>query len=164
MKIALVRGRDFTAQDEQETKPVVMVNQTLARQFFPGGIKIGRRIRPGISVDEKPSRMREIVGIVADVKFQNLASEWLPTTYVPQSRIPIGRMTAIVRTAGDPSSLVRPTRRDCPLHRSGSSGDYNIKTVDEYLVALSQCHASTPCCSEFLPVWRLFSRLSGSTA
>jgi putative ABC transport system permease protein len=132
MKIALLQGRDFTAQDGPAAKPVVIVNESLARQFFPGENPIGKRIRPGISVDEKPSRMREIVGVVADVKFQNLTSEWLPTTYVPQSQIPIGRMTAIVRTAGDPSTLARPLAEtvrsidpDLPA--------YNIKTVEEYL-------------------------------
>ena len=132
MKIALLQGRDFTAQDGLETKPVVIVNESLARQFFPGENPIGKRIHPGISVDEKPSRMREIVGVVADVKFKNLTSEWKPTTYVPQAQIPIGRLTVIVRTAGDPSILARPLAEtvrsidpDLPA--------YNVKTVEEYL-------------------------------
>src|SRR6201981_575615 len=132
MKIALLRGRDFNAQDGLETKPVVIVNESLARQFFPGENPIGKRIHPGISVDEKPSRMREIIGVVADVKFKNLTSEWMPTTYVPQAQIPIGRLTVIVRTAGDPSILARPLAEtvrsidpDLPA--------YNVKTVEEYL-------------------------------
>ena len=64
--------------------------------------------------------MREIVGVVADVKFKDLTSEWLPTTYVPQSQIPIGRITVIVRTAGDPSSSGAAARRNCAFHRSRS--------------------------------------------
>jgi putative ABC transport system permease protein len=132
MKIALLQGRDFTPQDGPDTTPVVIVNESLAWQFFPGENPIGKRIRPGISVDEKPSRMREIVGVVADVKFKNLTSEWMPTDYVPQAQIPIGRLTAIVRTAGDPSTLARPLAEavrsidpDMPV--------YNVKTVEEYL-------------------------------
>jgi putative ABC transport system permease protein len=76
--------------------------------------------------------MREIIGVVADVKFKNLTSEWMPTTYVPQAQIPIGRLTVIVRTAGDPSILARPLAEtvrsidpDLPA--------YNVKTVEEYL-------------------------------
>ncbi|HKD63296.1 MAG TPA: FtsX-like permease family protein, partial [Candidatus Acidoferrales bacterium] len=132
LKIALRQGRDFTAQDDLNTTPVVIVNESLARQFFPGENPIGKRIRPGISVDEKPSRMREIIGVVTDVKFKDLTSEWMPTTYVPQSQIPIGRLTLIVRAAGDPSSLARPVAEmvrsidpDLPA--------YNVRTVEEYL-------------------------------
>jgi putative ABC transport system permease protein len=76
--------------------------------------------------------MREIIGVVADVKFKNLTSEWMPTTYVPQAQIPIGRLTMIVRTSGDPSILARP------LAETVRSVDpdlpaYNIKTVEDYL-------------------------------
>jgi putative ABC transport system permease protein len=131
MKIAFQQGRDFTPQDDLDTAPVVIVNESLARQLFPGENPVGKRIRPGISVDDKPSRMREIIGVVADVKFKDLTSEWMPTTYVPQSQIPIGRLTVIVR-AGDPSALARPLAEtvrsidpDLPA--------YNVKTVEEYL-------------------------------
>jgi putative ABC transport system permease protein len=132
MKIALLQGRDFTPQDGPDTTPVVVVNESLARQFFPGENPIGKRIRPGISVDEKPSRMREIVGVVADIKFKNLTSEWMPTSYLPQAQIPIGRLTVIIRTQGNPDALARPLAEtvrsidpDLPA--------YNIKTVEEYL-------------------------------
>ncbi len=132
MKIALLQGREFTVQDGADTNPVVIVNESLARQFFPGENPIGKHIRPGISVDDKPSRMREIVGVVADVKFKDLSSEWLPTSYLPQAQIPIGSMTIVARTTGDPSSLARPIAEtlrsidpDLPA--------YNVKTVEEYL-------------------------------
>jgi putative ABC transport system permease protein len=132
MKIALLQGRDFTPQDGLETTPVVIVNESLARQFFPGENPIGKRIRQGISVDDKPSRMREIVGVVADVKFKDLTSEWTPTSYVPQAQIPIGSLTIVARTSADPTSLARPIAEtvrsidpDLPA--------YNIKTVEDYL-------------------------------
>src|SRR6202040_684792 len=132
MKIALLRGRDFTAQDDLNTTPVVIVNESLARQFFPGENPIGKRIRPGISVDEKPSRMREIIGVVADVKFKNLTSEWTPTSYLPQAQIPIGRLTVIIRTAGDPSTLARPLAET--VHSiDPDMPAYNVKTIEEYL-------------------------------
>ncbi|MGA8144332.1 MAG: ABC transporter permease [Candidatus Acidiferrales bacterium] len=132
MKIALLQGRDFTTQDGPDSNPVVIVNESLARQFFPGENPIGKHIRPGISVDEKPSRMREIVGVVADVKFKDLTSEWLPTSYLPQAQIPIGSITIVARASGDPSSLA------LPLAEAVHSIDpdlpaYNVKTVEDYL-------------------------------
>ncbi|MGH9747203.1 MAG: ABC transporter permease [Candidatus Acidiferrales bacterium] len=132
MKIALLQGRDFTAQDGPDTNPVVIVNESLARQFFPGENPIGKRIRPGISVDEKPSRMREIVGVVADVKFKDLKSEWQPTSYLPQSQIPIGNITVVARTSGDPSILARPLAE--AVHSiDPDMPAYNVKTVEDYL-------------------------------
>jgi putative ABC transport system permease protein len=132
MKIALLKGRDFTPQDGPGTSPVVIVNESLARQFFPGENPIGKRIRPGISVDEKPSRMREIVGVVADVKIKNLTSEWTPTYYVPQAQIPIGRLTVVIRSAGNPDALARPMAET--VHSIDPDlPTYNVKTVEEYL-------------------------------
>jgi putative ABC transport system permease protein len=132
MKIALLKGRDFTPQDGPGTSPVVIVNESLARQFFPGENPIGKRIRPGISVDEKPSRMREIVGVVADVKIKNLTSEWTPTYYVPQAQIPIGRLTVVIRSAGNPDALARPLAET--VHSIDPDlPTYNVKTVEEYL-------------------------------
>ena len=122
MKIALLKGRDFTPQDGPETNPVVIINESLARQFFPGENPIGKHIRPGISVDEKPSRMREIVGVVADVKFKDLTSEWEPTYYLPQAQVPIGSLSVVTRSSGDPWMPGSPGGRDCPLHRFGSPG------------------------------------------
>ena len=72
MKIALLQGRDFNEQDGPDTTPVVIVDQSFVRQFFPNENPIGKHVSPGISVDDKPSRMREIVGVVADVKLKDL--------------------------------------------------------------------------------------------
>ena len=132
MKIALLQGRDFNAQDGPDTTPVVIVDESFAREFFPGENPIGKHVRPGISVDDKPSRVREIVGVVADVKLKDLTAESYPTSYMPQSQLPIGNITLVARTSGDPSVLTRPLAEtlrsidpDLPA--------YNVKTVQEYL-------------------------------
>jgi len=132
MKISLLQGREFTPQDTPDSNPIVIVNESLARQFFPGENPIGKHIRPGISVDEKPSRMREIVGVVADVKFKDLTSEWLPTSYLPQSQIPIGNITIVARTSGDPSSLARPLA-ETVRSIDPDLAAYNVRTVEDYL-------------------------------
>ena len=132
MKIAVLQGRDFTLQDGPETNPVVIINESLARQFFPGENPIGKHIRPGISVDEKPSRMREIVGVVADVKFKDLTSEWKPTAYLPQAQVPIGTFSVVARTSGEPWSLARPLAEAVRSIDSDLPA-YRVKTVEEYL-------------------------------
>ncbi|HTP43495.1 MAG TPA: ABC transporter permease, partial [Candidatus Acidoferrum sp.] len=132
MKIALLQGRDFTPQDGLDTNPVVIINESLARQFFPGENPIGKHIRPGISVDDKPSRMREIVGVVGDVKFKDLTSEWKPTAYLPQAQIPIGSFSIVARASGDPSNLARPVA-DAVRSIDSDLPAYRVKTVEEYL-------------------------------
>ena len=132
MKIALLQGRDFNAQDGPDTTPVVIVDESFAREFFPGENPIGKHVHPGISVDEKPSRVREIVGVVADVKLKDLTAESYATAYMPQSQLPIGNITLVARTSGDPSVLTRPLAETLRSIDSDLPA-YNVKTVQEYL-------------------------------
>src|SRR5208282_1083909 len=132
MQIPLLRGREFGEQDGADSAPVVIVNEALAREFFPGENPIGKHIRPGISTDEKPSRMREIVGVVGNVKSRDPRSEWTPETYIPFAQMPFGNMTIVARAANDPYSLVKP------IAESVRSVDhdvpaYHAQTVEEYL-------------------------------
>ena len=112
--------------------PVVIVNESLARQFFPGENPIGKHIRPGISVDDKPSRMREIVGVVADVKIKRpdgrMAAHILSAAIADSDRQHHDRR-ARCRRSVQPRA---PARRGRALDRSGLPA-YNVKTVEEYL-------------------------------
>ena len=69
MGIPFVKGRDFNEGDQHKSTPVIVVTETFVRQHFPNEDPIGKRIKPGISSyeGEKPT-MREIVGVVGDVK------------------------------------------------------------------------------------------------
>lgn len=134
MSIPLLKGRDFTARDDMKSPGVVIVNETLARQIFPGEDPIGKRIKPGMSVGNDPALMREIVGVVGDVKHQSLSSEAGAEVYVPHAQIPFGGMTLVARTGIDPQSLAATMRnevnkldKDIPV--------YNIRTLDDYLAA-----------------------------
>jgi putative ABC transport system permease protein len=135
MGIPVVRGREFTDRDTLNSAPVLIVNETLARQYFPNEDPIGKRIAPGFStvpVREDGSGMREVVGVVADVKHQNLQGPPQPEIYFAQSQMPMAAMTVVVRAAGDPRALQRAARgvvqsldRNAPV--------YAIRTVDELL-------------------------------
>lgn len=132
MRIPLLQGRDFGARDETNSTPVVIVNEAFARQFFPGESPIGKHIKPEIAAGPGEPSMREIVGVVGNVKFQDLTTEWLPESYVPYSQIPFGSMTIVTRTEQEPHALAKPIAesvrsldKDLPT--------YSPRTVEEYL-------------------------------
>ena len=72
MGIPLIRGRFFDATDRRDSNQVVIVNQKFADKFFPGQDPIGKRIKPGWSVDTPEPLSREIIGIVGNVKHASL--------------------------------------------------------------------------------------------
>ena len=121
--IPLVKGRFFTAQDKG-TARVIIINQEMARRYFPRQDPIGKRLQTG---DPDPKAPWEtIVGVVGDVKYSGLASPPTPQIYVPfNSTDWVGwsrSMHVAIRTAGDPGSLVPAVRqamggldRDIPL-------------------------------------------------
>jgi MacB-like periplasmic core domain len=79
----LVKGREFTERDDLSSPPVLIINEALARKHFPNENPIGKRIRLGFSTvpvnDE--NGMREVVGVVGDVKHQNLQGPAQPEFY-----------------------------------------------------------------------------------
>jgi len=132
MRIPELEGRDFNDHDDLTSLPVVIVNQAFAETFFPGEDSVGKHIKPEISVDSSGAKMREIVGVVGNVKFQDLKTGWNPEIYIPASQTPFGALTIVARTAGDPHALagpiaetVRSVDPDLPAYRP--------KTVEEYL-------------------------------
>ncbi len=69
MGIPVVKGRDFEQRDQHGSPPVVIVTEEFARQYFPNEDPLGKRIQPGISTfDDEDSPMREIVGVVGDIR------------------------------------------------------------------------------------------------
>jgi len=132
MQIPLFQGREFREQDSGDSAAVVIVNQALAQKFFPGENPIGKHIRPGISTDEKPSRMREIVGVVGNVKHRDLGSEWTPEAYMPFAQLAFGDMTVVVRAENDPYSLIKPVA-EAVLSVDHTVPCYHSQTVEDYL-------------------------------
>ena len=108
MGIALQRGRDFEAQDDEGTTPVVIVNETFARRYYPEQDAIGKRI----SVDGAQGPWREIVGVVRDSKYRNLSEDPTPFVYRPLSQNHETGMTLHVRTTGDPAIATEMVRRE----------------------------------------------------
>jgi predicted permease len=86
----------------------VIVNEELARRYFAGQNAIGKWIRFGAASNPQ----REIVGIARNAKYRNLREQPLPFIYLPLGQEYQAGMTMMVRTQGDPSSLVAPLRNE----------------------------------------------------
>jgi putative ABC transport system permease protein len=87
---------------------VAIVNEALARAYFPGVDPIGRRLR---IVDETEPIGIEVVGIAGNVRSRQLQEPPRPEVYVPRLQAPVSTMSLMVRAAGDPAALTGPVQR-----------------------------------------------------
>ena len=104
MRIPLIRGRLPLPSDGPSSPPVVVINQTMARRFWPGEDPIGRRIQVSWT---DPAAQPEIVGIVGDVHGRTLDSDFRPTIYYSLAQSPTGALTLVARRQGDPEPLTQ---------------------------------------------------------
>jgi putative ABC transport system permease protein len=105
---ALRRGRLFTEQDDAQATPVVLINETFARRFLPDREPVGERLKLGN--DEK--KTLEIVGVVADVKNDDVQEQPDPSVYVPYDQQPWLTMNLIVHTRHEPTVVAGSIRSD----------------------------------------------------
>ena len=105
--IALVRGRDFSLADTDTARPVAIVNERLARQYFPNTDPIGRPIH--LARDGRDDR--EIVGVIRDIHDRGLDAESVPTLYVPYRQSGLAYGGIVARTQGSPESVIPEIRR-----------------------------------------------------
>jgi putative ABC transport system permease protein len=108
LQIPLLSGRLFTARDDMTAPPVVIVNQSFARRYFPGEEATGKRVR---RVTDQPSVWLQIAGVVGDVKQLRLNAEAKPIVYFPYSQTPSIGVTLLARSSGDPASLANAMRQ-----------------------------------------------------
>ena len=135
MGIPVVKGRDFNQFDQHRSTPVIIVNETFAKTHFPGEDAIGKRIQPGISTfDNEKAPMREIVGVVGDVRNQGLSIPARPAFYEPITQVPFPQMSVVVKTTGDPHSLIPTITREVTQFDKDLPV-FSVKTMDEYLAS-----------------------------
>lgn len=129
--IPLVSGRYFDKTDGEKTPGVAVINETLARTFFPNENPIGKRIKAGF----ENSIWCTVVGVVADVKQTGLHKANDPETYYHYLQVPPelmgfveGTMTVALRTQGDPVSLVSAARGEVQK-MDRDLAVFNVKTM-----------------------------------
>jgi putative ABC transport system permease protein len=133
MGIPLRSGRDFRDADTRTTGTVAMINDTLARQQFPGEDPVGRRVR----FDDSGEWMT-IVGVVGDIRHMGPGVPPRPELYQTSTQRSFPFMAVVVRTAGDPYALL-PTIRRAVAELDATLPLANVKTMDEHIArALSR--------------------------
>lgn len=110
MGIRLIRGRLFTAQDDARAPRAAIINETLARQFFPNEDPLGKRINIPHDAPGSPTVWSEIVGIVADVKQFGVARETTNQSYEPFAQNAYDDVNVVLRTSGSPSPILSALR------------------------------------------------------
>ena len=109
MGIPIVRGRDFTDQDNGDSKDVVIISEKTAQQFWPGQDPIGKRLKPGLSTSSSP--WREVIGIVKDVRQNDFVASPKRQMYFTYRQLKsIAANALVVRTNIEPMSLAVPVR------------------------------------------------------
>lgn len=108
MAIPLLQGRTFTEREATEVSHKVVISQAMARQLWPNENPIGKHVTIHMKREDTPS---EVIGVVRDVKHAGLDAEVHPTAYWPYPELAFGFMTLVVRTDGDPLTVVPELRQ-----------------------------------------------------
>jgi putative ABC transport system permease protein len=142
--IPLLAGRGFAAQDSDESPGVVLVNQTLARRFWPAEDPVGQRIGWG---DED---WYTVIGVVGDVRNSGLDREALGEIYHLAAQAPSREMSLVVRAAGGPEVLADAVRRTVG-ELDPDATLFSVETMDQVI-------------GGFLARWRFQTLLLGCFA
>jgi putative ABC transport system permease protein len=138
MKIPLLRGRDFTDADRADTVPVLVIDHTFAKRYFPNENPIGKRLKLGGPDSSEPWKV--IVGVAGEVRHDGLDREVRPGFYFPEAQMSRDSMTVVVRTAGiDPLALSATVRRTVSRIASDLPV-FNLRTMEEVVLRFSWRH------------------------
>jgi len=107
LQIPLKRGRLFTEQEVREKRNVVVINEALAKKYFPNEDPLGQRIIISMRPPDVPT---QIIGIVGDVKHTQLEQDAGPMSYWPIAQLPYPFMTFVLRTRGDATGVATAVR------------------------------------------------------
>jgi predicted permease len=125
MGIPLIAGRDVADSDTRTSPRVILINETLAKQQWPGEDPIGRRI----TLDRETMT---IVGVVGDIRHRGPSEPPQAELYQPATQRSFPFMAFVVRTAGDPYAMV-PTIRRAVAELDPALPLANVKTMDDHL-------------------------------
>jgi predicted permease len=130
MEIPLRQGRLFDDRDVAGQPGVTLVDERLAREFWPNQDPIGKRLRRG-GVDSRNPWLT-VVGVVGRIKHESLDSDPRIAFYLPHGQVPARALSVVVRTSADPLSLTTAVTRavrevDAVLPM------YSVRTMDAYL-------------------------------
>ncbi len=109
MQIPLVQGRFFDERDIKNMPEVAIVNESMARKFWPGQDPIGKKL--GALCDGE-TLCRTVVGVVGDIHHEGLAEQAQPEIYAPHEQVPLPNLSLVLRTQGNPLSILSAVRSE----------------------------------------------------
>jgi putative ABC transport system permease protein len=107
--IPVLRGRNFSPTEEREAKRVILINEALARKYFPNEDPLGQRL--DVAMFENPV-VTEVIGVVGNVRYDSLIDEAPPAVYFPHPELAYPFMTLVLRTDGDPTAIAPAVQRE----------------------------------------------------
>jgi len=124
--IALVQGRDFSAQDDERAPHVVIVNETTARRFWSGGWSVGKRLRLG-------GESVAVIGVARDSKYESVTEEPKAMVYAPMAQARgLFDATLLLKASGDPRTAF-PLVRTLVADLDPNLVVTNVNTFDDRL-------------------------------
>jgi predicted permease len=131
MGIRLTSGRPLTANDDDRSERVVLINRTMARRHFPGENPLNKRIRFG---GDDTRDWRRIVGVVDDVRHIALSRDPVAEIYHPIAQTAIPTFTIVARTVGDPAAMA-PAARAAVRAVDPNLPIYEVRTMDDRIAS-----------------------------
>jgi predicted permease len=125
LRIPTIAGRDFTHQDGESTAAVAIVNETLARQFWPGQPAVGQRLR---SLGGNDRTLLEVIAVVGDSKYVTVGEPPRPFLYRPLAQQYTPRVTILVRSAEGTAATIAAMKQDVRALDPGLSL-FNVETL-----------------------------------
>ncbi len=136
MQTSLVRGRTFDGRDTISSPPVAIINETMARRYWPQQDAIGRTLR----LRDRNGPVLQVVGIARDGKYGEIAEAPQPFLFLPFEQRFRSMMTMVVRTDGDPASLAAPIRAEVQAV-GGGVPTFDVRTLDDVYQARAMAPA-----------------------
>jgi putative ABC transport system permease protein len=130
MGIRLFSGREFTEQDSLNAPGVIVINETMAKRYWPNEDPVGKRIKIGLFNADAP--WLTVVGVAQDVKQRGLDQRTRPEFFRPYNQAAWPVMTVVVRTASNPGPLVNPIKQALARVEPERAAS-GIRTMDEVL-------------------------------
>ena len=133
MGIPLREGRTFTATDNRTAPSVVIINENMARRFWPNESVVGKRFKYGSADSQAP--FMTVVGVVADMRRTGFDAPVRYETFRPHMQRAVGSLTLVVRTAGDPLRLA-PSVRAQLKSIDAEQPVFEVASMDQLLSAM----------------------------
>jgi predicted permease len=130
IKVPMVEGRSMADSDGPDAPRVAVINEAMARRYWPGRSPLGARLR--IGTDAASATWRTIVGVVGNIRNDDADQPPVPYLYIPLAQGPLSSMSLALRTSGDPTALAEPLRRTLAAY-DADQPVYEVRSMEQLL-------------------------------